>query len=428
MHMNIKIFKTIIIESQDLLMNLEISPRSFEFEEQAHYVFVGIRQAGKSYLLYHRARQLLTKGHDIHEMLFVNFDDERLIGMTADKLDLILQAYTSMFDFKPIIFLDEIQNVEGWEHFARRLANQKYQVYITGSNAKMLSRDIASTLGARYIEQTVFPYSFSEYLDALGIKIDKNWEYGIKRGEVYRALDSYFQWGGFPELLMYVNKRLWLNELYEKIILGDIMLRNGIKNEHAFRLTIKRLAENIKNPTSYNRLSNMVKATGVSTNAVSVMNYIQYCKDACLLFTFDNYASKFVEKETVKKHYFIDNGLLNIFLTDSETALLENICASTLYRKTCSEIGFDIYYYNKEVELDFYIPSRKYGIQACYSLENQETEEREVRALVTFHNLYGLERAEIVTYSEDRIIHTPTLDIHVVPLARWILDKTCWNG
>lgn len=90
-------------------------------------------------------------------------------------------------------------------------------------------------------------------------------------------------------------------------------MRNNIKNKQAIRLAIKRLAENIKNPTSYNRLANMVKATGVSTNAASIMNYIQYCKNACLLFTLDNFASKFVEKETVKKHYFIDNGLLNIF-------------------------------------------------------------------------------------------------------------------
>lgn len=422
--MNIDIFKTIIIEGQELLDNLEIIPRSFEFEESARYVFVGIRQAGKSFLLYHRARQLMSMGHKITEMLFVNFDDERLIGMTSDKLDMILQAYSSMFASKPILFLDEIQNVEGWEHFARRLANQKYHVYITGSNAKMLSRDIASTLGARYIEQYVFPYSFREYLEANNVKVDETWEYGSKRGEVYRFLESYFQWGGFPELLLYVNKRRWLNELYEKIILGDIMLRNGIRNEQALRLAVKRLAENIKNPTSYNRLANMVKATGVSTNATSVMNYIQYCKDACLLFTLDNFASKFVEKETVKKHYFIDNGLLNIFLTDSDTALLENVCASTLYRLYSDDADCDVYYYNKEVELDFYIPSKKHGIQACYSLVGGDTEEREVRALTKFHSLYGLERAEIVTYSEERVIHTASLDIQVVPLAKWILRNS----
>lgn len=421
--MNINILKNIIVEGQELLNRLDICPRNFDFEANARYVFVGVRQAGKSYLLYHRAKQLIEAGHDIKEMLFVNFDDERLIGMTADNLDLILQAYSSLFDLTPILFLDEIQNVEGWEHFARRLANQKYQVYITGSNAKMLSHEIASILGARYIEQRVFPYSFAEYLDASGIAINNSWEYGNKRGEVLRALDSYFTWGGFPELLLYTNKRLWLNELYEKIILSDIILRNGIKNEMAIRLSLKRLAENIKNPTSYNRLANMVKATGVSTNVASVMNYIQFCKEACVIFTLDNYASKFVEKETIKKHYFVDNGILNIFLTDSETALFENICALTLYRASISDPDNEVFYYNKESEIDFYIPSREHAIQACYNLDNPDTEEREVKALTLFHRLYGLKRADIVTYSEDRIIHTPDLDINVIPLARWLLNQ-----
>ncbi|MDE5813718.1 MAG: AAA family ATPase, partial [Muribaculaceae bacterium] len=251
--MYIDILKSIIIEGQDLLKELHPIARDYTLEEKARYVFVGIRQSGKSYMLYLRALQLIAEGHDIREMLFVNFDDERLIGMEAKDLDSILQAYSSMFEMRPILFLDEIQNVEGWEHFARRMANQKYLVYITGSNAKMLSREIASTLGARYIEQFVFPYSFREYLNANNISIDNNWKFGKKKGEVERCLSSYFMWGGFPELTLFKNKRQWLNELYEKIILGDIIARNGIKNEIALRLAVRRLAENIKTPTSYNR-------------------------------------------------------------------------------------------------------------------------------------------------------------------------------
>lgn len=122
--MNIEVIKNIIIEGQELLPELQISSREFLFEPQARYVMVGVRQSGKSFLLYLHAMQLLAQGHDIKEMLFINFDDERLIGMKADELDLILQAYSSLYDLKPVIFLDEIQNVEGWEHFARRLANQ----------------------------------------------------------------------------------------------------------------------------------------------------------------------------------------------------------------------------------------------------------------------------------------------------------------
>lgn len=406
-----------------MLRHIEVTPRAFEFEENARYVFVGIRQAGKSYMLYHRAQELMARGHDLREMLFVNFDDERLIGMKAADLDVILQAYASMFELTPILFLDEIQNVEGWEHFVRRLANQKYQVYVTGSNAKMLSRDIATTLGARYIEQPVFPYSFREFLQANGVTLSPTWHYGSSdRGEVQRLLSEYFYWGGFPELLLYVNKRRWLNELYEKIILGDILVRNGVRNEQSLRMAVKRLAENIKTPTSYNRLAGMLKATGISTNVTSVISYIQYCKDAAMLFTLENYASKFVERETVKKHYFIDNGLLHIFLNDSVTALFENICAVTLYRKMVADAGTEVCFYNKEVEIDFYLPNARHAIQASYSIDNPDTEAREVSALTTFHRLYGLERAEIVTYSEERTIHTPELDIRVVPLYKWILE------
>jgi len=419
--MDLNTLKSIIIEGQELLSSLNPSPRGMLLEPNARYVFVGIRQAGKSYMLYLRALQLITEGHNLREMLFINFDDERLINMGATDLDSILQAYGALYDLKPILFLDEIQNVDGWEHFARRLANQKFMVYITGSNAKMLSKDIATRLGARYIEQRVFPYSFREYLTANSCEIDHNWSYGKKRTEVERLLNQYFQWGGFPESLLYINKRHWLNELYEKIILGDIIQRNGIKNEHSLRLAIMRLAENIKNPTSFNRLSSMVKATGLSTNVASVIDYIRFCEEACLLFSLENYASKFVERNTVKKHYFVDNGLLNIFLTDSDTALMENLCAVTLYREGINDENHKVYFYNKDVELDFYIPSIGKAIQACYSIRDQGTLDREVRALTTFHQTYRLKEAEIVTYSDEKTIETPNLTINVTPLSKWLL-------
>lgn len=420
--MDLETLKSIIVEGQEMLNEIAPVPRDVSFEPNARYVFVGIRQAGKSYLLYIRAKQLIHEGHDIREMLFINFDDERLINFTADDFDLILKAYSSLFDKTPILFLDEIQNVDGWEHFARRLANRKYMVYITGSNAKMLSRDIATTLGGRFIEQHVFPYSFHEYLIAKGITVDRNWMYGSTRLAVERNLNDYFFWGGFPELNLFSNKRKWLNELYEKILLGDIVQRNGIRSEMALRLAISRLAENIKNPTSYNRLAGMVKGSGFPVTPTSVADYVGHCRDACILFSVENWASKFVERNTVKKHYFIDNGLLDIFLTDSETSLLENLCALTLYRRSIEDDAYDLYFYNKEVELDFYLPNQKKGIQSCYSLRDAATMEREVKALTTFHRLYGLNEAEIVTFSEESVIETPGLAIKVIPLAKWLLS------
>lgn len=153
----------------------------------------------------------MREGTDIRSIVHIDFDDERLLGITVADFDLILQTYYSYRSEKPVLLFDEIQNVEGWEHFARRLANQKYRVFITGSNARMLSRDISTTLGGRFLDDKVLPYSFGEYLGAKGINLDADWEYSKQRNLVQQSFRDYFYWGGFPELLLYKNKRKWLN-------------------------------------------------------------------------------------------------------------------------------------------------------------------------------------------------------------------------
>lgn len=419
-----EIFKTLIKEGQAEIRDIELYQRPFEFEEEGRYVLVGIRQAGKSYLLYQRAKQFLQAGHDIREIVYINFDDERLYDMKVEDFDLILQAYSTMYDRKPLLFFDEIQNVQGWEHFARRLANQKYRVFITGSNAKMLSRDIATTLGARYFEEKIYPYSFKEYLGAKGIILEDNWEYGKQRDLVQLQFEEYFKWGGFPELLLYQNKRHWLNGLYEKIVLGDVIQRNNIKNEYGLRLAIKRLAENVMQPTAYNRLANMVKSTGASTSTASIIDYVRLIKDACLMFSLDNYASKFTEKETAKKHYFTDNGLLSIFLTDSKSPLLENLVAITLNKKYNHDAEMPhLYYYNRNIEVDFYVPEEGLAIQVSYTLEDADTRKRETSALVALHKLYPLQKAIIITYDEEETIEAEGLLIEVIPIWKWLTTE-----
>lgn len=416
-----EVFKTLIIEGQSEIRDVELYQRHFTFEEQGRYVLVGIRQAGKSYLLYQRAQLFLQAGHDIREIVYINFDDERLYGMKVEDFDLILQAYNSIYAYKPILFFDEIQNIEGWEHFARRLANQKYMVFITGSNAKMLSRDIATTLGARYFDEKIYPYSFKEYLEANSVVLKDNWQYGNQKNTVQQYFSEYFKWGGFPELLFYRNKRHWLNGLYEKIVLGDVIQRNNIKNDHALRLAIKRLAENIMKPTAYNRLANMVKSAGVSTSTASIIEYIRYAKEACLIFTLDNYASKFAEKETAKKHYFTDNGLLSIFLAESKSPLLENLCAITLNKKYNNDAELShVYYYNRNVEVDFFVPEEGLAIQVSYSIESADTRNREVSALKALNKIYPLKKALIITYDEEDSVETEGLSIEVVPIWKWL--------
>ncbi len=422
--MTLEAIKTVIKEGQEDLLTVQLYERPFEFEEEGRYVLVGIRQAGKSYLLYQRARHLLSQGHSISEIVYINFDDERLLGMTAQDLDLVLQAYNSMFSGKPILFFDEIQNIAGWEHFARRLANQKYLVFITGSNARMLSRDIASTLGARYFDEKVFPYSFREFLGAQNIVLEANWNYGQQRGLVQQKFEDYIRWGGFPELLLYHNKRHWLNGLYEKIILGDVIQRNKVRNEQALRLAVKRLAESVMHPVSYNRLTNMVKSVGVSTNVASVIEYITYVKNACLMFDLGNYASKFSERESVKKHYFTDNGLLSIFLNDEKAQRLENLCAIALQKKyNADEDSPGLYYWSRTQEVDFYVPDENYAVQACCNLADYETREREISALAALHKEHPLSKAQIISLEDETQILKDDLVIEVIPAWKWLLSQ-----
>ncbi len=413
-----ELFKTIIIENQELVSKIKLTPRPFGFEPNGNYVFVGVRQAGKSYLLYQRIQQLLSQGHSKEEIVYINFDDERLSLMTTDDFDLIIQAYLSTFDSTPIFFFDEIQNIPYWEKFARRLANEKYRIYITGSNAKMLSRDIATTLGGRFWCQYVYPYSFAEYLNAIGINLGKNWTYSHQQAEVVKTFDEYFYFGGFPELPDIIAKRAWLNNIFSKIFFSDIVVRNNVRNENALRLTIKRLAESVKRPTSYNRLANLVKSTGIQVTTSTVIDFIRHLKDACIVFSIENFASKFVEKESIKKHYFVDNGLLNIFLTDPNTSLLENLCAAHLYRK----YGEELYYYNLNVEIDFYLPEQSIALQACYTMSDLTTAEREINALDKLNTRYPLKEAYIITRDEEKQITTPLgLEIKILPIWKWLL-------
>ena len=416
--MNKELFRAIISENQEFIGSIPLVERPLHLEESGNYVFVGVRQAGKSYLLYQRVKELLGCGINLHDIVYVNFDDERLLGMTTDDFDLILQAYYSMHDGQPIFFIDEIQNVDGWANFARRLANQKHRVYVTGSNAKMLSRDIETVLGGRYLSVYVFTYSFEEYLKAIGISVSGGSQYGRKANELQRHFRTYFEWGGFPELVNFREKRVWLNSLYNRIFFNDLVVRHKVKNEDSLRMCIRRLAESVMQPCSLNRLSNLVKSTGMPCSPSTVMEYVRYLQESCLLISLDNYASKFVDKETVKKHYFIDNGLLHLFINNPDTALLENLCAINLYKR----YGKGVYYFNRNIEVDFYVPDEKLAIQASFRMSEEATLEREIKALVALHGLYETQRNLIITYEDEGIMERDGIKIEIIPVWKWLLD------
>ena len=413
-----ELLKQIIMANRRMAAQVSLIRRPVMWD-QVNYVLVGMRQAGKSYLLYQRIQELLSEGHSAEEILYVNFDDERLIDMQAVELDNLLQAHYQLSEVQPIIFLDEIQNIAGWEHFARRLANEKYRVYITGSNAKMLSAEIATTLGGRYMVKEVYPYSFGEYLHAKRLeKLSEHWYYDPPvMSRVRREFEDYFYYGGFPESVNVLDKRNWLQSLYQKIFLGDIVMRYQLRNANALRLLIKKIAESVKQPSSYTRLANVVSSVGQKVQTNTIIDYISYAEDTWLLFSVTNYAARFAERESNKKYYFRDNGLLNLFLLDGATSLLENLVAIALKRR----YGEGLYFYHKGIEVDFYLPEEEIAIQASYSLQDDNTRKREVDALLSLASHAELKQLLIITYAEEYTIEQKGRVVNVLPVWKWLL-------
>ena len=419
--MNKDLAKIIIAENQKLILGVKFYPRDYQFDEHLNYVLVGLRRAGKSYLLYQQIHTLLQQGHDITEMLYFNFEDDRLDSLTTEDLNLIKTAYEEMFDCKPFVFLDEVQNVDGWERFARRLADQKYRVFITGSNAKMLSSQIATTLGGRYMIKEVFPYSFKEFLLTKNINInEKNAIYDYRK-EILKFLESYFTFGGLPESVEVQDKRNWLSNLFNKVFFGDLIARYNIRNTEALKTLIRKLAENIKQPSSYSRLANIISSIGKKINTETVSDYLRRLNESWLILPVENIVAKLADKVTNKKYYFIDNGVLNLFLLDSKTSLLENIVAVSLSKRYPGEL----FYYMSGVEVDFFVRSQNTAIQVSYSIAAPETREREIGALAEIERHLSPSRLIIITKDEEDILETATgKKVEVVPLWKFLLETT----
>ena len=416
-----EILKEVLLDNRNEVVKHQVIPRSFQFEEFGNYVFVGIRRAGKSFLLYQRIQELLHSGHTWNEMLYVNFEDERLIGMTAADLNLILEVHAEMSTDRPMLFLDEIQNIDGWDKFVRRLADNKYRAYVTGSNAKMLSQDVATTLGGRYITVHVYPYDFKEFLYANGVEVTENSLFATEsRAEIKRIFNDYFRSGGFPEGASLAAKRDYLTSVYQKIYLGDIAARHSIENTFALRILFRKLAESIKQPVSFTRITNIVASTGVKISKNTVINYMEYAKDACLLIPIQNIADKLVERETNPKYYFADNGILNLLLLDADTSLLENLVAVTLLRRYGTDDA--VFFYNRNV--DFYLPDTGVAIQVCYTMNlSDETFQREVQALVKLNKVFECRQLLIITYDDEERIELEKCAIEVIPVWKWLLGK-----
>lgn len=418
--MNKTILEKVMLDNQKEVEGQIVIPRNFPLDGFDRYVIVGIRRAGKSYLLYQRIQQLLKEGHKWDEMLYLNFEDERLEGFSTQDFNMILEAHMEMYGKRPMLFLDEVQNVAGWEKFARRLADAKYKVIITGSNAKMLSSDIQTTLGGRYLPISVYPYSFKEFLDVSHVAYDRLSILSTEgKAKVVNRMNDYIHNGGFPEGALMKVKRDYLMSVYQKIYLGDIAARNNVTNVFGLKVMIKKIAESVKQPISFNRMANIISTTGTKLSTTSAVKYMGYLEEAWLINRVTNIASKLADKEGNAKYYFTDNGILNLFLIDAETSLLENLVAIYLTRKYGREDA--VFFYNKEIEVDFYIPDDETAIQVSYSLKDDDTRMREVKALKALQKVLPCKKLFIITYDDEDNWNLAEDNITVIPVWKWAL-------
>ena len=419
--MNHDILKEVILDQLEIIKTAEIIDRNYFFEKNVNYILVGLRRAGKSTLLYKIAKELVANGCDWSQIIYINFEDDRLLGFSVSDFNDIIETAHELTDEKEIYyFFDEIQLVDGWEHFARRMADQKKRVYITGSNAKMLSSEMAKTLGGRYLPKMIMPFSFTEALDYKNISHDDNAMHTTSKvAKVRKECQEYIATGGLPEVQLLTNKREYIKAVYEKVLLGDIVEREEVKNKLALRLMVKKIAETVMSEISFNTLAGNVKATGNKTSTDSMIEYSSYAENAYLIFRTSNYVSKSADKEGTPRFYFYDNGLLSLFLVDKKSALLENTVAVYLKRKYEDEV----YYFKSSqtgIDIDFYLPEQKTAIQVAYKLG--DAEERETRSL--FHlaeKSNDIEKFIIVTNEEERIIEKNGIRIEVIPIHKFLL-------
>jgi uncharacterized protein len=409
------LFKYIIVEKQEWLKTVKVFPREIRIEPRANYVFTGLRRAGKSYYLYQIIKEAVEVD-DYNRILMINFEDERLMEVGHRDLHLIIEAYYELFESKPIVFLDEIQNVEHWQKFVRRLADEGLKVFVTGSNAEMLSHEIATTLGGRFINKEILPLSFSEILRFQGIEYSDKLKYTKQRYEIIRAWDQYLQFGGLPELLKMENKREYLSSVYQKLFYGDLIARYKVTNTPVLKLLVKKLAESVNNETSVNRIKNLIKSTTLSIGSNTLFDYLTYLKSSFLIASVSNYYSKFVERETYKKYYFLDTGILGLFLHDQDTKLLENQIFIHLRRK-----GYKVYFLKQKTELDFYVPDQQLLIQVAWSISDADTYQREVEGLSKAMKRFGIGEGWIITHNESQTITIEDGTIHVIPSWQWLL-------
>lgn len=369
---------------------------------------IGIRRSGKSTLL----RQFSLKLEDFY---YVNFEDERLLDFSIEDFNDLLLIWRKHWNSKNIL-IDEIQNVDKWESFVRRISDEGYKVFITGSSAKLLSSELATKLTGRYYMMEVFPFSFREFLFFKGIS-DFNKLISETKALISKYFDEYLFTGGFPEYVKYKDSE-FIKRTYGDIVYKDILVRFGIKETKNFRQLTGYLFTNFTKDLSYNSISQALKIKSVS----SVINYVGFLEESYLVFELLKY--DFSQKKQFtsdKKIYVIDNGMRNniaFYFSEDRGRLLENMIFIELKRR-----GSELYYFKNDGECDFILREKERiseTIQVCANL-NQKNEKRELSGLLKAMEEFKIKKGLIITENqeEERIIDNAK--IKIIPAWKWLL-------
>ncbi len=426
--MKTSLLKGIIYGQRQIIREAKIIPREYSFDPNFNYVLVGLRRAGKSTLLYKVAQDLVKNGVDWDQIIYVNFEDERLLDFTVNDFNDIVLTANEITPKKHYYFFDEIQNIDGWEYFARRMADEKQYVYITGSNAKMLSGDIQTHLGGRYMIKHIAPFNFREYLTAKNIRHDEEALYTTAlNGQIRGAMNAYLKDGGLPETINAIEKRDYLNNIYNNVLLRDVVYKNGVRSPEVLRNLIKKLSESVMQDVTYNRLAKLLTQIGHRENEKKVspetiIDYLDYAKEAYLIFDIENYVARFAERKASPKYYFTDNGILNLFLFDKNATLLENVVAIVLHNKYKDDVYF-LKSAKTKIDIDFYLPEHSKAIQVTWELSETD-KKREIGNLVKLHQTNPeIKDLIIVTAEDEDEIQVGDCEIQVIPVYKFLLKN-----
>ncbi len=379
-------------------------------------VFVGIRRAGKSTLLE------MVRRENAEKDFYLNFDDERLIDFRVEDFVLLEECFIELFGEQNLFYFDEIQNVLGWERFVRRLHNQEKKVFVTGSNANLLSKELGTHLTGRSLMFEILPFSFVEFLALHKFTLGKN---DIYLNKVCCRLRSYFgeyvKKGGFPEYLQTGNS-FFLTNIFENIIYRDVIVRHKVRGERAMKELALYLLSNVGKEFSYTKLKSMFGFASATT----VREYVSFLEESYLFFVVNRYNFS-LKKQVVnpKKVYSIDTAFsdrLSFRFSEDRGRVLENIVFLQLRRQEG-----EIYYHREKAECDFVVRIKDkicLAVQVTVSLAEESTRQREVAGLLEACKTYGLKQGVILTEDEADEFSQDGVQVVVMPIWRWLVTTS----